>query len=174
MRHFSHWTYGRYILAPPGNQAANGENKHQPKYLKKPVYSTQLKMPAMKIIKNGLINTKGGDMGKITYFVFVIIVLTVSACASANQISRLASSRVLPCASEEITVSNVKIDMPSWIQTWNATCHGENYACSGRSDGEGHVTDVSCLKKSGGNSGSTEQQSKKKGSDSRKRRTTRK
>ena len=46
--------YGRDIVAPPGNQAANRENKHQPKYLKKPVYSTQLKMPAMKIIKNGM------------------------------------------------------------------------------------------------------------------------
>jgi len=29
-------------VAPPGNQAANGENKPQPKYLKKPVYSTKL------------------------------------------------------------------------------------------------------------------------------------
>jgi hypothetical protein len=28
-------------VAPPGNQAANGENKHQPKYREKPVYSTQ-------------------------------------------------------------------------------------------------------------------------------------
>ena len=28
-------------MAPPGNQAVNGENKHQPKYRKKPVYSTQ-------------------------------------------------------------------------------------------------------------------------------------
>jgi hypothetical protein len=30
-------------LAPPGNQAANGENKHQPVYRKKPVHSTQKK-----------------------------------------------------------------------------------------------------------------------------------
>jgi len=30
-------------VAPPGNQAANGENKHQPVYRKKPVYSTQMK-----------------------------------------------------------------------------------------------------------------------------------
>ena len=28
-------------MAPPGNQAANGENKYQPKYWEKPVYSTQ-------------------------------------------------------------------------------------------------------------------------------------
>jgi hypothetical protein len=29
-------------VAPPGNQAVNGENKHQPVYRKKPVYSTQI------------------------------------------------------------------------------------------------------------------------------------
>jgi len=29
-------------VAPPGNQAANGENKYQPEYWEKPVYSTQL------------------------------------------------------------------------------------------------------------------------------------
>jgi hypothetical protein len=28
-------------VAPPGNQAANGENKYQPEYWEKPVYSTQ-------------------------------------------------------------------------------------------------------------------------------------
>jgi hypothetical protein len=33
--------HGWNNVAPPGNQAVNGENKHQPKYLKKPVYSTQ-------------------------------------------------------------------------------------------------------------------------------------
>jgi hypothetical protein len=27
-------------LVPPGNQAANGENRPQPKYREKPVYST--------------------------------------------------------------------------------------------------------------------------------------
>jgi hypothetical protein len=34
-------------VAPPGNQAANGENKHQPKYREKPVYSTQIKERAL-------------------------------------------------------------------------------------------------------------------------------
>jgi len=28
-------------VVPTGNQAAKGENKQQPKYLEKPVYSTQ-------------------------------------------------------------------------------------------------------------------------------------
>jgi D-alanine-D-alanine ligase-like ATP-grasp enzyme len=31
-------------VAPPGNQAANRENKPQPKYLEKPVYSTQYQL----------------------------------------------------------------------------------------------------------------------------------
>jgi len=31
-------------VALPGNQAVNGENKHQPVYRKKPVYSTPIKL----------------------------------------------------------------------------------------------------------------------------------
>jgi len=57
-------------VAPPGNQAANGENKHQPKYRKKPVYSTQFAswmFDASGIalwvsdLENSLIRNRGGD-----------------------------------------------------------------------------------------------------------------
>jgi hypothetical protein len=36
-------------VTPPGNQAANGENKHQSKYREKPVYSTQTLRHGMSI-----------------------------------------------------------------------------------------------------------------------------
>jgi len=41
-------------VAPPGNQAANGENKHQPKYREKPVYSTQIIKKNIRKVKHGM------------------------------------------------------------------------------------------------------------------------
>ena len=42
--YFGGWSQrmnGKSLVASSENQTANGENKYRPKYLKKPVYSTQ-------------------------------------------------------------------------------------------------------------------------------------
>ena len=44
-------------MAPPGNQAVNGENKHQPAYREKPVYSTQLQFMIPRTVTENTLQT---------------------------------------------------------------------------------------------------------------------
>ena len=73
-----------------------------------------------------------------------IVVAIMYGCASPGEISQFASSRVLPCPSTDIVVSNVQSPGLSSLFYWDATCKGKTYRCTGRTTGNQDMQDVSC------------------------------
>lgn len=72
------------------------------------------------------------------------VLMVLEGCATSDQIQQYGTSRVLPCPAADIMVSNNKTQGLSGIFTWDATCNGKTYHCSGRTTGNADIQDVSC------------------------------
>lgn len=73
--------------------------------------------------------------------------LLLAACTTPSQIAHKASYGILPCAYNEIVVSNLRRPGFSDIYYWDATCKGISYKCRGRTTGRlDFFLDVFCGK----------------------------
>lgn len=71
----------------------------------------------------------------------VVILGGLSGCASVNDVLKATSAQHTPCASKEIAVLK---DPGVGVWTWNATCRGIDYNCTGIPDGRGGIKNSSC------------------------------
>ena len=86
-------------------------------------------------------------MKKVSVAALLSLGLLSAGCASVSEQTQFASPQGVPCASADIATSNVKSPGLSDIFSWDATCKGDTYNCTGRTDGRMHFTEVTCKKR---------------------------
>lgn len=80
---------------------------------------------------------------QLILFLFAILYgLLMGGCASSVAISQVASAQVIPCAAQDIQMSNHR---GAGVLYWNATCKGKVYNCSGTQPGNATRQNVSCI-----------------------------
>lgn len=84
------------------------------------------------------------------YFLALPLLLMCAGCATSTESRRFASSRVLPCAPAEVSVSNAVSPGLSSRFYWDAECRGATFHCTGIADGRGDTHSISCKVRAAG------------------------